>query len=503
MKPKYRWWLGCGWCLSAIFLLWMCESKTPGQEVQQNDEANHEAGADQAPAEANPSQDSQTKQRLLPRTWEGKHPRLTPEYRKTYPYVRGIVHLHSIYSHDACDGNPRIEGKKNEPCLQRLRSALCENTIDLVFLTEHRSLMAEGDAFEEMMLYQQGDQKIMDGSNAIGIQIMCSGGHQVTLFPGAENALMPVALKRHPTPPTGQTLEQLYNDSSPEAIQRFKEAGAAVIANHAEGRTLQYLQQHDLHGLEVYNLHAIIDPRIRKSDLNLPQQQALEAFFPYLNPEQQQEYPHPDFVFLGFHEPLQVILDRWDQVLSQKMMYGYGGTDAHENVLKSTLKDGDRADSYGRMMRWFSNHFLVKDTTWQAYREALFAGRSLVVFEILGTPEIFAFYGTTTDGKRVEMGETTTQPLKTLRVEVRHPYFQAEVSVESEIRLIRIQDGKSQEIRRVNNTLILDQPEPGTYRVEVWITPKHLQHLLTPSTLGWIKSFPWIYSNPIRVVKNP
>lgn len=500
MKQIHRWiaWLSC---VGLALALWMCE--LPSSPSSQEKVTASETSADQTTPDQTTSSESSQTQVEWPKTWAGKHPTLTPEKRKQYPYVRGIVHIHSIYSHDACDSNPRLDGKKNLPCLQRLRTALCDNAIDVVFLTEHRSLMGEGDPIEDMMLYEAGDQKITEGTAMIGNQITCKDGHSIILFPGAENALMPVALKRHPTPLAGQTLEQTYNATSPEAIQKFKEAGAAVIVNHAEGRALEYMQQHDIHGLEIYNLHAVIDPRIRKSDLNLPQQQALEAFFPYLHPEDQHIYPHPDFVFLGFHEPLQVILDKWNKLLAQKMVYGYGGTDAHENVLKANLKDGDRADSYGRMMRWFSNHFLVKDKTWQAYREALFAGRSLVVFEILGTPERFEFYGTTVDGKRVEMGESTPSVVKAIHVMAQHPYQYGPEPVDSEIRLIHITPTGIQEVKREKNTVLWEQPKPGTYRVEVWITPKHLTHLLTSSTAAYMKSFPWIYSNPIRIQSTP
>ena len=49
-------------------------------------------------------------------TWRGLQP------------ARGIVHLHSPYSHDACDNMPRDPlplGAPNEACLDDLRSALC------------------------------------------------------------------------------------------------------------------------------------------------------------------------------------------------------------------------------------------------------------------------------------------------------------------------------------------------------------------------------------------
>ncbi len=440
--------------------------------------------------------------KAFPAKWNPSYPILNQSQRPDYPYARGIVHIHSIHSHDACDGKPRVDGKINQPCLKRLRDALCSTHVDVTFLTEHRSLMAEGDPLKDIMLHQDGDKPIVEDGKWIGNQISCPDGHVVTIFPGAENALMPVGLKRHPTPKDGQTLEQLYNDTSPEAIQRFQDAGAAVIVNHAEGRSLEFLQSHNIHGIEVFNLHAILDPRIRKADLHLPQQGALEAFLPYLHPEDMLTLPHPDMAFLGFHEPLKVIEEKWDKLLAQKMVYGYGGTDAHENVIKSPLRDGDRPDSYSRMIRWFSNHFRVKDKSWQSYRDAMFSGQSLVVFEILGTPEQFEFYGKTQDGKRIEMGATHLQSLQSLHVEVRHPYKEGEEPVLSEIKLIHIKPDGTRSVTEGQDTLTLNAPEVGTYRVEVWITPKHLKKTLSPTTMGYIKPSLWIYSNPIRITPN-
>ena len=53
--------------------------------------------------------------------------------------ARGIVHLHSPYSHDACDNHPRdpSTGAVNEPCLQDLRVALCTDRIDFAAMTDH------------------------------------------------------------------------------------------------------------------------------------------------------------------------------------------------------------------------------------------------------------------------------------------------------------------------------------------------------------------------------
>ena len=58
-------------------------------------------------------------------------------------------------------------------------------------------------------------------------------------------------------------------------------------------------------------------------------------------------------------------------------MIGTAGTDAHQNVLPILLRDGERGDSYRRMLRWFSNMVLVEsgEPTPATAQAALEAGR--------------------------------------------------------------------------------------------------------------------------------
>src|SRR5438067_11991814 len=61
--------------------------------------------------------------------------------------ARGIIHLHSPYSHDACDNHPRdaTTNAPNEACLEDLRTALCVDKIDFAALTDHDDTMADED----------------------------------------------------------------------------------------------------------------------------------------------------------------------------------------------------------------------------------------------------------------------------------------------------------------------------------------------------------------------
>ncbi|MCC6334833.1 MAG: hypothetical protein IT380_12715 [Myxococcales bacterium] len=56
---------------------------------------------------------------------------------------KGLIHAHSVNSHDACDGEPRVDGGINEPCFGDFRRDLCRAKHDFVFLTG----LPEPDAF--------------------------------------------------------------------------------------------------------------------------------------------------------------------------------------------------------------------------------------------------------------------------------------------------------------------------------------------------------------------
>src|SRR5512146_636570 len=81
--------------------------------------------------------------------------------------ARGIVHLHSPYSHDACDGMPRAaDGTPNEPCLQDLRAALCTTNIDYANLTDHDASMAD-EEFPTLFNMRGTDQPVMVNGNQV------------------------------------------------------------------------------------------------------------------------------------------------------------------------------------------------------------------------------------------------------------------------------------------------------------------------------------------------
>ena len=65
---------------------------------------------------------------------------------------------------------------------------------------------------------------------------------------------------------------------------------------------------------------------------------------------------------------------------------GTGGCDAHENTFTQLMPDGERGDSFRRMMIWHTHHLLVDSVDRDGIMEALGRGRLYLTFEVLGTP---------------------------------------------------------------------------------------------------------------------
>ena len=94
-----------------------------------------------------------------PWVWERGLPATSTLYpvRRGLRDVRGIIHLHSVSSHDACDGNPRPKNMRAMPCYTDLRDGLCGTRQDYAMLTDHDDNMADQD-WEELFTPMDGDE---------------------------------------------------------------------------------------------------------------------------------------------------------------------------------------------------------------------------------------------------------------------------------------------------------------------------------------------------------
>jgi hypothetical protein len=419
--------------------------------------------------------------------------------------ARGIVHLHSPYSHDACDNKPRdtATGVPNEPCLADLRAALCADKIDYAALTDHDASMAD-EEFTTLFNMRGTDQPVLDvGGQQIASRMTCDDGHTVTITVGGENDLMPIMLHHH-VPGTVQQRHDTYNGLDAAAVTAFRDAGGLVWIAHTEQHPIEQLRALQPDGIELYNLHANIDPKIRGPYLNLDPGGAITAAvnFADTNPG----HPEPDLALLSFLEPNHPSIDRWNQVLADgRHVAATAGSDAHENALPIMLADDERGDSYRRVMRWFGNVVLVADPTDPMQIEAaLAAGRLFAVFEMMGTPEGFDIHAEAASGATSELGATVAvADNATLRVTV--PRIRgldpSLPTPEIHATILRISPA-GPEVVATGTGPALTAPlgAPGAYRVEITIVPHHLGPYL--GDLGPASADverPWIYASPIYV----
>jgi hypothetical protein len=412
--------------------------------------------------------------------------------------ARGIIHLHSPFSHDACDGMPRPGGVPNEPCLQSLRAALCADRIDYAALTDHDDSMADED-FATLFHVRSGDELVPGGGGApIASRLHCEDGHEVLLTVGGENSLMPIMLDRHVT---GSVSERraIYNGTSVTDIAAMRDAGARIWVPHTESRTLAHLLEVAPDGIEVYNLHANIDPRIRADHLGLDSAGAIAAAVEFADTNE--GGPEPDLALLAFLAPNEPALARWNELLAAGLaVAGSAGSDAHENALPILLADGERGDSYRRVLRWFGNVALVADPRDPVQLEgAIAAGRMFTVFELLGTPAAFSV--TTSDGSAT-LGATVARG-STLHVTVPEVHALDRSLPPPAIRATVLHVGAAGATVVATSTgapLAVPLADAGAYRVEISMTPHHLAGYLRDLGPAMAqRELPWIYASPIYV----
>lgn len=406
---------------------------------------------------------------------------------------RAIVHLHSPWSHDACDGDPQPDGVVNEPCLDDLRAGLCDVRVDVAFVTDHPA-EAAFQPYADLFHHREGDTWVEEDGVAVGNRIACDDGHTVTWLPGIEDELMPLSLDRQVAGTDTAENDRIYNAYDDAAVASERAAGAAVFVAHTEQRDradLERLQDAGLSGIEVFNLHAMFSPDIRADALGLDPLGWVGAIAPFTSPDTTGE---PDLMMLGVLEAQLPSLAHWDALLARGPMAGVAGTDAHQNVLPIDLRDGERGDSYRRMLRWFSNVLLATGDSPAELQAAVASGRSYVAFEVLGTPVGYDFR-LEADGTVFETGSPGV-PEGTLAIGCPSLHPESPRGPDDPEILVRVvKDGAPWH----EGCGEVPTDGPGVYRVEVTMVPHHLRPFLGEDPDVWMRPFPWVYGNALRV----
>ena len=474
----------------------------------------------------------------------------TPEERGLTE-ITGVLHLHSPYSHDACNYEPMDDaGNLAQWCLDDLREDICRGHHQFYFLTDHRSNMA-GKPWEDLLLYDPtlGDILIpSDDGGILANEVTCDAGGvtwPVWLMAGLEGSHnMPVGQTSHLDNQdlygVGFGVDTPLDSQLAEIDDIHNQEGLALLAHAEEDDvTVERILELGIDGLELYNSHSNINTILNDDPLQLLW---LEPWMPgATNP------PESDYVALVMYPYLDPRPEeKWDKVLASVPMPGVVGTDVHENVTLDAycsmrpflklcealerpfpnfvnylreggpvpLADGNRLDSYLRMFRWFSNHVRVSvEPEPQEIKDILREGLNYVSFDILGVPLGFDFVATADFHHFAEMGqEVEWAPGMTLHVQlpVLSPVdVRGEFWTEPELEpaniyavLRKITATGSEEVERIpeeRRALDFAVEEPGTYRVEVFISPRHLVRELGSQPQYALPTYLWIWSNPIYV----
>lgn len=468
----------------------------------------------------------------------------TPRYRE----LRGVLHVHSAYSHDACDGKGLVGGVPNASCLADLRAAPCNVGLDFVNLTDHPAHMTDYEPTLNLLYdASKGDQLVMDadGVSPVGNLIQCPGGRKV-LFTFGYEALhtMPLAFARHPT-----RFEE-YTSTRPIAevqalVADLHDAGALVALAHSEESdlTADTIVQGGADVMEWYNPHGNFK-KTMGSDKVSGNPLALLAFFGGISDflAGATGGAHPDLMILRLLQEWPTEgFTKWREVQKGRHVPGVLGSDVHQNISidpvctgasqilcasaangklaalallvsggQLVMSDQKRLDTYDRIMRWLHNRVLSNDLTPAGMKAALARGRSYGVFSVFGDPTGFVFEGEA-GGRVLDMGDQATGPVMlTARVPaVPTPIsggapFDASAAKSAIVRavLFRTDASGTTEVATATTlgaSLTKNVSEPGSYHVEIWIKPKHLQVALGPQAALANAEYLWLITNPIRI----
>lgn len=419
-----------------------------------------------------------------------------------YRIARSILHLHSPYSHDACDKKGWVDGQIDQDCLSDLRRALCLNRIDAAFLSDHPEHMAES-SFQDLLLNREGDSwELRSGVPRSNRVAGCSNGHQPLVSAGFEGRVMALGMDNHALGSVADR-EALYGSEDSASNDRVRsETGALVMIPHTESRSAALLQALRPDGIEVYNFHANLDPKIRKASLGFPQFDSVLDILPYwVDPYGDEE---PDLAFLSFFQISPIYAEKWDGMIQAGLKpTGFAGNDSHQNTLPYRASDGERLDSHRRLLRWFTNHLMVTDLRLDSLRDALLQGRAWMVAEGLGTP-VGVNFRAESSGTEYPVGSTLTFVPGATRIlsalPTLHPGSPQKGS--SPIltqRLYWTSSSASSQLvaTAVDQDLEFYPTERGAYRLEISTVPRHLKPWVRTDRDRLKQEYPWIVTNPV------
>ncbi len=239
---------------------------------------------------------------------------------------RGIIHCHSLYSHDS------------KGTYEEILAAAKAAKVDFVCITDHPPKGDPGLSLRE------GWKGLRDG-------VLFIQGHEMA---GAN--LLAIGIR-----------EPVHGATPADRIQAIHAQGGVAIVSHPE-EVKDWEPYLAADGMEIYNVHAAW--KRKQADLGF-YAQALKVL---------KEDPERVFSLLQEIDP--AILAKWDEINRTRLFVGIAGNDAHQNVKIGAVQ----VDPYERAFRFVSTHVLAEELTEAAVLEALREGRCYVAFDLLGDP---------------------------------------------------------------------------------------------------------------------
>ena len=425
--------------------------------------------------------------------------------------TRVITHFHTPYSFDACDSKGLDSSLTPANwCIQDIKFALCQNHIDFAMVSDHANHMAT-TSFSNLLIPTGNDVILTNSSgNPVANQIACDGDdfHPI-LAPGLEGKLLALGMENHIAGSDEVKTTTYGGEDAATKTTLETQTNALVLVPHTESRSLDLLRSLSPDGIEIYNLHANLDPKIRKTSLGLPPFEHVAKFMNYLiDPGKDLD---ADYLFMEFFEYADIYFSKWNKLLSEGYhITGVGGLDSHQNIFSQSASDGERLDHHRRMTRIMNNFVLTASNEIASIKAAIRAGKVYFVLEGLGTPYGLDFYGLLNQSTVTEMGGTLTvaSPQTSsieFKVPVVHPSFPGmgglrSPDISSELHYIDANGTETVVLSSQASSWSYPEPPAGNYRVHVFMRPHHLQQFIFDKSLE-NKRYQWIISNPIKVVR--
>jgi hypothetical protein len=415
---------------------------------------------------------------------------------------RTTIHLHSVYSWDAADQKGFIDssgkqdydaGAINEPYYQDLRKGLCMTGQEVAFLTDHVNHFPDFE-YPDVLLYRAalGDQLVMSGGKPVAVALACPNGPPVLLSAGCDYNTLAIGLNQH-VADTPDARRLVYGQSTAAAYATLRQNGALVLAGYLPRWDPTQLMSLQFDGLEAYN--PIFNFTDRLGD-------ALSLVLT-MNKDPS-SVPVPELGLIAIFEENQTILTLWSQMAQKGRVPSFLGSNAHENVLPNSTPDGERLDSYRRMLHWWANYVMLPAGTTldvTSAKAAIAAGRSFGSFDYLGYPSGFDFHAEA-GGTIYEMGDQTPPSVPADLVVVA-PTVVGLTSIDTpplvRVRILKAEGTSWTEVAAGTGTVTAPAVAAGVYRAEARITPLHLKPNLGSTPDQYLSEQLWIYGNAIWV----